>query len=153
GVCNRLNLLLIDRSSWDTLLPVARKVLDERGITLSEPPHDHRLGHEWALDSGSEAHVTVAPVDGAVDAAQTAARETSGLAATICTTDAAVAETFIDSYTGTGVFWNATSRLLDGYKLLGLPETGINVDHTPGPRGPVTYQDLGLRQFVVLPPE
>ncbi|MDN5915650.1 MAG: aldehyde dehydrogenase family protein [Pseudonocardia sp.] len=153
GVCNRLNLLLIDRPSWDTLLPVARKVLDERGVTLSEPPHAHRLGHEWALDSGAEAHVTVAPVDGPSDAAQTAARETSGLAATICTTDAAAAETFIDRYTGTGVFWNSTSRLLDGYKLLGLPETGINVDHTPGPRGPVTYQDLGLRQFVVLPPE
>ncbi len=43
--------------------------------------------------------------------------------------------------------------LLDGYKLLGLPETGINVDHTPGPRGPVTYPDLSLRQFVVLPPD
>ena len=51
------------------------------------------------------------------------------------------------------MFWNAPTRLLDGYKLLGLPETGINVDHTPGPRGPVTYPDLSLRQFVVLPPE
>ena len=57
------------------------------------------------------------------------------------------------AYTGTGVFWNAPTRLLDGFKLLGLPETGINVDHTPGPRGPVTYPDLSLRQFVVLPPE
>ena len=44
------------------------------------------------------------------------------------------------------------AQRLDGYKLLGLPETGINVDHTPGPRGPVTYGDLSLRQFVVLPP-
>ena len=111
----------------------------------------HPLGHEWALDSGAEAHVTVATVDGPVDAAQTAARETSGLAATVCATDEAAATAFVDAYTGTGVFWNATTRLLDGYKLLGLPETGINVDHTPGPRGPVTYVDLSLRQFVVLP--
>ena len=66
----------------------------------------------------------------------TAARETSGLAATVCATDRAAAEAFIDAYTGTGVFWNATTRLLDGYKLLGLPETGINVDHTPGPARP-----------------
>ena len=94
----------------------------------------------------------MATVDGPVDAAQTAARETSGLAATVCATDEAAATAFIDAYTGTGVFWNATTRLLDGYKLLGLPETGINVDHTPGPRGPVTYVDLSLRQFVVLPP-
>ncbi|MFP5023214.1 aldehyde dehydrogenase family protein [Pseudonocardia phyllosphaerae] len=152
GVCNRLNLLLVDRPAYDRLLPIARAALDERGITLSEPPHAHPLGHEWALDSGAEAHVTVTAVDGPLDAADTATRETSGLAATICAADGDAADAFIDRYTGTGVFWNATSRLLDGYKLLGLPETGINVDHTPGPRGPVTYRDLGLRQFVVLPP-
>ncbi|GAA1288630.1 aldehyde dehydrogenase family protein [Pseudonocardia aurantiaca] len=152
GVCNRLNLLLIDRPAYDRLWPLAERALRERGIEPSLPPHAHPLGHEWALDSGSEAHVTVAAVDGPVDAAQTAARETSGLAATVCATDEAAATAFVDAYTGTGVFWNATTRLLDGYKLLGLPETGINVDHTPGPRGPVTYLDLSLRQFVVLPP-
>jgi hypothetical protein len=32
-----------------------------------------------------------------------------------------------DGYTGTGVFWNAPTRLLDGFKLLAVPETGINV--------------------------
>jgi glutamate-5-semialdehyde dehydrogenase len=151
GVCNRLNLLLIDRPAYDRLWPVAEEALRARKITPSLPPHAHPLGHEWALDSGAEAHVTVAPVDGPLDAAATAARETSGLAATVCATDRATAESFIDAYPGTGVFWNTTTRLLDGYKLLGLPETGINVDHTPGPRGPVTYVDLSLRQFVVLP--
>ncbi len=152
GVCNRLNLLLIDRPAYDRLWPVAEEALRAREITPSLPPHAHPLGHEWALDSGAEAHVTVAPVDGPLDAAATAARETSGLAATVCATDATAAEAFIDAYPGTGVFWNTTTRLLDGYKLLGLPETGINVDHSPGPRGPVTYVDLSLRQFVVLPP-
>jgi glutamate-5-semialdehyde dehydrogenase len=151
GVCNRLNLLLIDRPAYDRLWPVAEEALRAREITPSLPPHAHPLGHEWALDSGAEAHVTVAPVDGPLDAAATAARETSGLAATVCATDRTAAEAFIDAYPGTGVFWNTTTRLLDGYKLLGLPETGINVDHTPGPRGPVTYVDLSLRQFVVLP--
>jgi glutamate-5-semialdehyde dehydrogenase len=151
GVCNRLNLLLIDRPAYDRLWPVAEAALRAREITPSLPPHAHPLGHEWALDSGAEAHVTVAPVDGPLEAAATAARETSGLAATVCATDRAAAESFIDAYPGTGVFWNTTTRLLDGYKLLGLPETGINVDHTPGPRGPVTYVDLSLRQFVVLP--
>jgi glutamate-5-semialdehyde dehydrogenase len=153
GVCNRLNLLLIDRPAYDRLWPVAERALAERDLTPSLPPHAHRLGHEWALDSGNEAHVTVTPVDGPHDAALTAVRETSGLAAAVCAQDARAATAFIDAYTGTGVFWNASTRLLDGYKLLGLPETGINVDHTPGPRGPVTYPDLSLRQFVVLPPE
>lgn len=152
GVCNRLNLLLVDEPAWDRLWPVAEKALRARGIEPSLPPHDHPLGHEWALDAGAEAHVTVATVAGPVNAAQTAARETSGLAACVCATDETAAHAFLDAYTGTGAFWNTTTRLLDGYKLLGLPETGINVDHTPGPRGPVTYVDLCLRQFVVLPP-
>ncbi|MFD1047163.1 gamma-glutamyl phosphate reductase, partial [Kibdelosporangium lantanae] len=76
---------------------------------------------------------------------------TSGLAAGIVTEDPAVAERFMDAYTGTGVFWNATTRLLDGFKLLAVPETGINIDKVPGPRGPVTYTDLSLRQYAVIP--
>ncbi len=59
------------------------------------------------------------------------------------------AEVFLAAYAGTGAFWNATTRLLDGFELLGAPETGINVDHVPGPRGPVTFRDLHLRQYVV----
>ena len=35
--------------------------------------------------------------------------------------------------------------------LMSVPETGINIDAVPGPRGPVTFRDLYLRQFVVTP--
>ena len=37
---------------------------------------------------------------------------------------------FLGAYAGTGAFWNATTRLLDGFELLGAPETG----HQRGPR-------------------
>ncbi len=151
GVCNRVNLLLVAEAVpvglHDELLDAAR----QRGITLSLPPHDHPLGHEWALDTGREATLTVSRVTGPVAAAQVANRETSGLAATIVTRDDVAAHEFLDTYTGTGVFWNASTRLLDGFKLRRVPETGINVDRVPGPRGPVTFQDLYLRQFVVVP--
>ena len=76
---------------------------------------------------------------------------TSGLAAAIVTTDRAAADEFLGAYAGTGAFWNATTRLLDGFKLFSVPETGINIDAVPGPRGPVTFRDLYLRQFVVTP--
>ena len=66
-------------------------------------------------------------------------------------TKAAAAAAFIGAYAGTGAFVNVTTRLLDGYKLLAVPETGINVDHGPGPRGPVTFRDLYIRQYVVVP--
>jgi glutamate-5-semialdehyde dehydrogenase len=151
GVCNRLNLLLIHRDIHDRVLPLVLGTLRELGVTPSLPPHDHALGYEWALDAEREATVTIAPVDGVLDAAWVANEETSGLAAAIVTEDRQAAEAFMDAYTGTGVFWNTSTRLLDGFKLLGVPETGINIDRVPGPRGPVTYTDLCLRQYAVLP--
>jgi len=151
GVCNRLNLLLLDRQLWDAWLPGVTKLLAELGITASLPPHDHPLGQEWALHEGREATVTVAPADSPAQAAAIANDETSGLAAGIAAQDAEAAAEFLGAYTGTGAFWNATTRLLDGFKLLSVPETGINIDRVPGPRGPVTFRDLYLRQFVVTP--
>ncbi|HEV2781949.1 MAG TPA: aldehyde dehydrogenase family protein [Actinophytocola sp.] len=151
GVCNRLNLLLIHRSHYESALPSILDTLRAAGVRPSLPPHDHAIGYEWALDPEREATVTVAPVDGGLDAARLANEETSGLAAGIVTEDRGAAEEFMTAYTGTGVFWNATTRLLDGFKLLGVPETGINIDKVPGPRGPVTYPDLCLRQYAVLP--
>ena len=151
GVCNRVNLLLVAERVPDRLHDALLEAARQRGIALSLPPHDHPLGHEWALDTGREATLTVSRVAGPGHAAQVANQETSGLAATIVTSDQAAAHEFLDSYTGTGVFWNASTRLLDGFKLRRVPETGINVDRVPGPRGPVTFTDLYLRQFVVIP--
>ena len=151
GVCNRLNLLLVHPARWDELLPRLRRLLARLGISMSLPPHAHPLGHEWALDAGHEATVTIAPADGAYAAAMIANEETSGLAAAIVTADQAAAAEFLGAYAGTGAFWNATTRLLDGFKLFSVPETGINIDAVPGPRGPVTFRDLYLRQFVVTP--
>ncbi len=151
GVCNRLNLLLVQAASWDALLGVAEAAFAARGVAASLPPHDHPLGHEWALDTGHEATVTVAPVGGPEEAAHVANEQTSGLAAGVVTADPGAAQAFLAAYTGTGAFWNASTRLLDGFKLRGVPETGINVDHVPGPRGPVTFTDLCLRQYVVTP--
>ncbi|MET7399604.1 aldehyde dehydrogenase family protein [Dactylosporangium sp. NPDC005572] len=153
GVCNRLNLLLVHRSQWDSVVPDVVAALSARtpAIATSLPPHDHPLGYEWALDSAREATVTIAPVDGPLSAARLANDETSGLAAGIVTEDGAAAAEFLGAYAGTGAFWNATTRLLDGFKLLSVPETGINIDRVPGPRGPVTFRDLSLRQYAVLP--
>jgi len=151
GVCNRLNLLLIDRAVHDKLLPGILKTLEDLGIAASLPPHPHARGYEWSLDSERAATVTIDEADGPVQAARIANEETSGLAAAIATHDPDTADRFMDAYGGSGVFWNSTTRLLDGFKLLRLPETGINIDRVPGPRGPVTYRDLYLRQYMVRP--
>jgi glutamate-5-semialdehyde dehydrogenase len=151
GVCNRLNLLLLHRDVYDRMVAAVEPLLADLGVSPSLPPHSHPLGHEWATDTGNEANVTIAPVDGAEEAADVANDATSGLAAGIATEDAAAADAFLARYRGTGAFWNASTRWLDGFKLLQAPETGINVDSVPGPRGPVTYRDLHLRQWRVVP--
>ncbi len=151
GVCNRLNLLLVQRACWDEVVPQVTTLADKLQIAVSLPPHAHPLGHEWALTEGAEATITVAPAEGAADAAEMANRETSGLAASVIAADETAARRFLDAYSGTGSFWNSSTRLLDGFMLLSVPETGINIDVVPGPRGPVTFRDLYLRQYVVIP--
>ena len=151
GVCNRLNLLLVHRERWDSVVAPVTDLAERMNIGLSLPPHAHALGHEWALDAGHEATITVAAAASAQDAAEIANRETSGLAASVVTADEDAANQFLDGYAGSGAFWNASPRLLDGFKLLAVPETGINIDVVPGPRGPVTFRDLHLRQYAVVP--
>jgi glutamate-5-semialdehyde dehydrogenase len=144
GVCNRLNVLLVHRAVDEAPL---RAVLAELGITaVSDVP----LSHEWANDPERVASVTVRVVDSLAEALTLANEETSGLAAGIVTDDGAAAEVFLDGYRGTAAFWHAPTRFTDGHALTGAPETGINVGFAPGPRGPVTYRDLWLRQLRVI---
>jgi glutamate-5-semialdehyde dehydrogenase len=162
GVCNRLNLALVDRGAV-SLLPELLTIFKDKGLEVRGTaraleaagdgvlPHDRdRLGHEWANEPDRIATVTLDVVDDLDEALRIANEETSGLAAGIVTEDKEAANRFLDGYRGTAAFWHATTRFTDGYELTGAPETGINVDIVPGPRGPVTYRDLWLRQYRVV---
>jgi glutamate-5-semialdehyde dehydrogenase len=161
GVCNRLNLALVDRGASE-LLPELLEVFRKKGVEVRGTkraieaagdgvlPLDRRLGFEWANDPERAATVTLDVVDDLDEALRLANEETSGLAAGIVTDDGDAAERFLDGYRGTAAFWHATTRFTDGFELTGAPETGINVDNVPGPRGPVTYRDLWLRQYRVI---
>ena len=159
GVCNRLNLLLVDRGA-SALLPelvelFRRLELEARGTARARElaelgPLEERLGYEWANDPERVSTVTVDVVDDLEDAVELANAETSGLAAGIVAEDEAAASRFLDAYRGTAAFWHAPTRFADGFELTGAPETGINVDGVPGPRGPVTYRDLWLRQYRIV---
>ena len=126
------------------------KGLEVRGDVDGAEPLDEPLGHEWASDPDRVSTVTVAIVDDLDEAVSIANGQTSGLAAGIVAEDEAAAQRFLDSYRGTAAFWHATTRFTDGFELTGAPETGINVDWAPGPRGPVTYRDLWLRQYRIV---
>ncbi len=154
GVCNRLNLCLVDRAA-SALVPDLLELARSRGLAVrgdveGAAPLDLPLGHEWANDPDNVSQVTVCYSDSLEEAVRIANEETSGLAAGIVTEDPVAAQAFLDGYRGTTAFWHATTRFTDGFALTGAPETGINVDWTPGPRGPVTYRDLWLRQYRVV---
>jgi glutamate-5-semialdehyde dehydrogenase len=159
GVCNRLNLALVDRGAV-SLLPELLALFERLGIEVrgteraaahaSVLPLDRPLGHEWASEPARVSTVTLDVVDDLDEAVRIANEETSGLAAAIVSDDEPAARRFLDSYRGTAALWNATTRFTDGFELTGTPETGINVDRTPGPRGPVTYRDLWLRQYHIV---
>ena len=159
GVCNRLNLLLVDAgavSVLERMLAVLDRLgIEPRGTERAQAhaemaPLDVLLGHEWANDPERVATVSVDVVDGPEEAVAIANGETSALAATIVAEDRRVADAFLAGYRGTAAFWQAPTRFTDGFALTGAPETGINVDWVPGPRGPVTYRDLWLRQYRVV---
>ena len=105
---------------------------------VGERQRAHRVGHRARASTRSRRRSALAN------------GETSGLAASIVTEDESAAKRFLTLYRGTAAFWNATTRFTDGFALTGSPETGINVDRVPGPRGPVTYRDLYLRQYRVV---
>ncbi|HEY2072817.1 MAG TPA: aldehyde dehydrogenase family protein [Gaiellaceae bacterium] len=144
GVCNRLNLALADTQEHADAIAAA---CAELGIAVAGelPP-----SREWASEPGRVETITLRLVDGVDEALRIANEDTSGLAAAIVTDDRGAAERFLAGYRGTAAFWNAPTRFADGYELLGTPETGISVDRFPGPRGPVTYRDLCLRQYRVV---
>ena len=158
GVCNRLNLALVDAARADVIPGLLdlfrRRSLDVRGTERARAlaghavaPLDRRLGHDWTSDPERVSSVTLDVVGSLEEAVEIANDETSGLAAAIVTEDEAAAYRFLDLYRGTAAYWQAPTRFTDGFALTGAPETGINVDWTPGPRGPVTYRDLWLRQY------
>jgi glutamate-5-semialdehyde dehydrogenase len=160
GVCNRLNLALLDRRTAPSALGDLIELFERLGLTAYGTPRardvaglaplDVPRGYEWANDPDRVASVTVDVVDDLDEALRIAHEETSGLAAAVIAEDEVAARRFLEGYRGTAAAWNAPTRFVDGFELTGAPETGINVGREPGPRGPVTYRDLWLRQYRIV---
>ena len=159
GVCNRLNLALVDREAAGLAADLVA-ACKARGVEVVGTARaaavvpvgelDVPIGHEWASDAARVATVTLDIVDDLAEAVRIANTDTSALAAGIVAEDVDAVESFFSLYRGTAAFWHATTRFTDGFELNGTPETGINVEWAPGPRGPVGYRDLWLRQYRVV---
>jgi len=81
GVCNRLNLLLVDRAA-DGLRPELIELLRSRGLDVRGEggrPLDRPLGHDWTSDPERVSTVTVHVVDGVEEAVRIADRKSTRL--------------------------------------------------------------------------
>ena len=144
GVCNRLNLLLVDRA--------ARRRASRRCSSGSASP--------CASPSASATSGRTTPTTSRRSRCASSSRSTRRSRSRTARPRASPRRSSPRTrprrsgsstlYRGTAAFWNATTRFTDGFALTGSPETGINVDRVPGPRGPVTYRDLYLRQYRVV---
>ena len=79
GVCNRLNLCLVDREARDALAPLLdlfrAKDLEVRGELEGALPLDRPLGYDWTSDPERVRTVTVALVDSLEEAVRIANEE------------------------------------------------------------------------------
>ena len=140
GVCNRLNLLLVDRAAASSPTLRARCSSTARHRRRASPS---ALGHEWANDPEHIASVTRARRRSLEEAVAIANGETSGLAAAIVTEDDAAAQQFLDALPRHGSVLerdDAVHRRLRADRLAG--DRASTSTASPGPRGPVTYRDL-----------
>ncbi len=139
------------RSGTETV-PAVTALADKLGIAVSLPPHAHPLGHEWALDAGAEATITLAPAAGRGRCGRDRQpRDVRTGRLDRCRrmpTRPGGSSTPTREPVRSGTRPRACST---GSSCCRVPETGINIDVVPGPRGPVTFRDLYLRQYVVVP--
>ena len=110
GVCNRLNLALVDREAAGLAADLVA-ACERRGVEVVGTARaaavvpvgqlDEPIGYEWASDPERVATVTLDLVDDLAEAAQIANTETSALAAGIVAEDADAVERFFALYRGT----------------------------------------------------
>lgn len=144
AACNAAETLLVHRSlAEDGRLDALLAALD--GVTLyGDAPTAARLGlpiapdlhHEWG-----DLSMTVVLVEDVAAAVAHVNRWGSGHTEAVLTTDPGVARAFLDGCDSACVFWNASTRMADGYRFGLGAEVGISTSRIHA-RGPVGVEGL-----------
>lgn len=151
AACNTVETLLVHRAAAETLLPLLKKTLDEKTVTLRgcpetsriiecEPATDEDYGKEY-LD-----YILSVKIVGSLEEAishinQYGSHHTDS----IITEDLEAAEKFMLLVDSAGVYHNCSTRFADGYRYGFGAEVGISTGklHARGPvglDGLVTYK-------------
>lgn len=154
GVCNAAETLLVDASVAPKFLPLAAKVLREKGVTLlGDAGAGEALGEtlkepeNWRTEY-LDLILAVRVVDGmdqAIDHIETYGSHHSDA---IVTEDGTAAERFLSHVDSSAVFWNASTRFNDGAAFGFGAEIGISTDKLHA-RGPMALEELTSYKYLV----
>ena len=151
---NAMDTLLVheDLAEDGRLLEIIRAMRDAKIELLGGPRASSVLGlsesYSLSMEWGSEAKATIEIVSSVDDAVQHIGLYGSSLADSIVTTNEATGKRFLDNVDSACVFYNASTRFADGYRLGIGAETGVSAKRAHSGRGPVGVKGLLTSRMV-----
>jgi len=147
AVCNAVETLLVHVDAAPAFLPKIRDALLARGVALRGCERTRAVidcvsasEADWDAEY-LDAVLAIQVVDGLDAAVDHINRHGSGHTDAIVTSDAAVAEIFLDQVDSADVFWNCSTRFADGFRYGLGAEVGISTSKLHA-RGPVGLEGL-----------
>lgn len=150
AVCNACETIMVDESIAGSFLPALAKALAEKNVELHGCEKTKAIlpevlpVEEWHHEY-LDYKVSLKVVSGLKEAVAHINKYGSGHTDSIVTSDAAVAEEFMNSVSSGNAFWNCSTRFSDGFRYGFGAEVGISTSklHARGPvglEGLVTYK-------------
>ena len=157
GVCNAIETLLIDRAVADQFVPQIAATLTKAGVEIRGDESVRKLAKGDNVKAATEEDWTteyldlilaVRVVDGLEGALEHLAKYSSHHSDSIVTTDAAIAERYLNEVDSATVYWNASTRFTDGGEFGFGAEIGISTDKLHA-RGPMGLDELTSYKYVI----
>jgi glutamate-5-semialdehyde dehydrogenase len=157
GVCNAIETLLIDRAIAEKFVPQITAALAAAGVEIRGDKVVQQLAAGVKVQAATEIDWTteyldlilaVRVVDGLDGALKHLAEYSSHHSDAIITTDAAVAERYLNEVDSATVYWNASTRFTDGAEFGFGAEIGISTDKLHA-RGPMGLEELTSYKYVI----
>ncbi|MBQ6812556.1 MAG: glutamate-5-semialdehyde dehydrogenase, partial [Agathobacter sp.] len=159
SVCNACESLLVHEAVVDTFLPMLQKELAEKDVELRADEEclkalDTSLGkvveateEDWAKEY-LDYILSIKSVSNVEEAIAHINKYNTSHSESIITTDASVAEQFLNEVDAACVYWNASTRFSDGNEFGFGAEIGISTQKLHA-RGPMGLEALTSYKYVI----
>ena len=154
AVCNACETILVDESIAKDFLPKLSKALSEKNVEIHGCEKTKAIlpdvlpVEEWHHEY-LDYKVSIKVVSGLEEAISHINQYGSGHTESIVTSDASVAEEFMNRVASGNVFWNCSTRFSDGFRYGFGAEVGISTSKLHA-RGPVGLEGLVTYKYKVV---